>query len=241
MSSTQESGYVYAITNKWFNTRQDHRLGGGIPLVKIGYTKNKPTLRAIEGDREYRKKTFLPGPFNVEMAIYVENYKNVENQLHEFFKEFSEYEEGFGKEFFTVPIKKVEIAFQFLLNGSDTNHLWSESEEIGEVSDEVVEVPEEVEEVPFEETKESEPRKITKKKRKKRIENPFSEGEQVIFKNKAKISPMRRDIWQKFTRKQKTKRGKIIDTFVYKPPQNEEYNGKQMGLVKAMIWERDNM
>jgi len=239
MSSTQQSGYVYAITNKWFNTRQDHRLGGGIPLVKIGYTKNKPTLRAIEGDREFRKKTFLPGPFNVEMAIYVENYKNVETQLHEFFKEFSEYEEGFGTEFFTVPIKKVEIAFQLLLNGSQTNKLWSEkSDQVEEVSEEVVEVPEG-------ETKESELRKITKKikkikKRKKRIKNPFSKEEQGIFTEKAKISSKRRDIWQKFS-KTVTQKGKIVEQFTYKPPKDEGYKGKQMGLASAMIWEREYM
>ena len=237
MSSTQESGYVYAITNKLFNTPRHHKLGGGIPLVKIGITVNAPTKRAIEGESSFRNKTFLPAGFDVEFAIYAENYKELEKILHVRFKEYRINEPGYGTEWFAVDKEKIKSDFDLIMISNPRNEWWSEEarDVSDEVSEEVVEEVEEVVKVTDGETKESEKIIKKRKKRKKRIENPFSEEEQEIFKNKAKISPIRRDIWQKFVRDVNQK------STTYRPPKNVKYNGKRMGLAKAMIWEKDNM
>jgi len=226
MSSTQESGYVYFITQKNQVTSPGHRFGWR-PLVKIGKTKNPPTRRLLQAEQAFPNKTWLSGSFKVEKAIYVENMKEIEDLIHLDFEKFHEYEEGYGTEWYVYFPEKVDIILKYLLNGSKTNHLWSE---VDEVTEEVG--------AGEGETKESEPR--VKKKRKKRIVNPFSEEYQETFKTQAKISPIRKDIWQKFP-KTVTLKGKIRKTFNYKPPKNVEYTGKRMGLAGAMIWQRDNM
>ena len=242
MSSTQESGYVYAITNKLFNTQRHHKLGGGIPLVKIGITVNAPTKRAIEGESSFRNKTFLPAGFDVEFAIYAENYKELEKILHIRFKEYRINEPGYGTEWFAVDKEKIKSDFDLIMISNPRNEWWSEEarDVSDEVSEEVVEEVEEVVKVTDGETKESEKIIKKRKKRKKRIENPFSEEDREIFKTQAKISPIRRDIWQKFVR-DVNQYGKFTKNTTYRPPKNVEYTGKRMGLAKAMIWERDNM
>jgi len=235
MSYTQESGYVYFITQKNQVTSPGHRCGWK-PLVKIGKTKNPPTRRLLQAEQAFPNKTWLSGSFKVEKAIYVENMKEVEDLIHLMFEEFHEYEEGYGTEWYVYFPEKVDILLKLLLNGSKTNHLWSEVDVVDSVVDPAVnEVPEEVTEG---ETKESEP--CVKKKRKKRIINPFSEEDQETFKTQAKISPIRRDIWQKFVR-DVNQNGKFRKNTTFRPPKNVEYTGKRMGLAGAMIWQRDNM
>jgi hypothetical protein len=230
MSSTQESGYVYFITQKNQVTSPGHRCGWR-QLVKIGKTKNQPTRRLLQAEQAFPNKTWLSGSFKVEKAIYVENMTEVEELIHLRFEEYHEYEKGYGTEWYVYFPEKVDILLKFLLNGSKTNHLWSEVEEVPE------EVLEEVGEVPGE-TKETE--LCVKKKRKKRIVNPFSEEDQETFKTQAKISPIRRDIWQKFVR-DVNQNGKFRKNTTFRPPKNVEYTGGRMGLAGAMIWQRDNM
>ena len=123
---SSESGYVYVISNEWFNTRYDHPAGPGIPILKIGETKHEPTHRAIEGERSFRNKTFLPGPFQVEFAIYCENYREVEKYLHKLFESSRTSVEGYGTEWFIVEKEKIKVVLEGMIIANHRNKWWSE-------------------------------------------------------------------------------------------------------------------
>lgn len=69
MDSSTQRGYVYILTND--------RLPG---LVKIGMTMRNPFQRATE-----LRSTGMPTNFNVAAAIFVDNPKQIESQLHRIF------------------------------------------------------------------------------------------------------------------------------------------------------------
>ena len=129
-------GYVYVISNKYFNTRYDHPLGGGKPLSKIGRTINSPTKRAIHGDQAFRNKTFLPTEFRVECAIYCENHIQVESYLHKIFENFKtkvydeEVEEVYGKEWFVVDVEEIKKYMEGMVISNSQNSWWKEKVDV---------------------------------------------------------------------------------------------------------------
>ena len=121
-----DAGYVYVISNEWFNTRYDHTEGPGIPLLKIGHSY-EPIRRSLDGKRAFRNKTFLPGPFQVEFAIYCENYIEVEKYLHKLFASYRTAIEGYGTEWFTVEKEKIKVVLEGMVIANPRNKWWSEA------------------------------------------------------------------------------------------------------------------
>jgi hypothetical protein len=241
MSYTQESGYVYFITQKNQVTSPGHRCGWK-PLVKIGKTKNPPTRRLLQAEQAFPNKTWLSGSFKVEKAIYVENMTQVEDLIHLMFEEYHEYEKGYGKEWYVYFPEKVDILLKLLLNGSKTNILWTEVEEIPieveKIPIEDKEIPIEVEKIPIEETKETEPRAKTKKqikneriRKKRKMEKNFKN--QCIDHNEANNYQ-----WRVFKRKVKSGLSEGTEQSSYKPPKilfkNKKTDGSRMSLKDAM-------
>ena len=129
-------GYVYVISNKYFNTRFDHTLGGGKPLSKIGRTIWSPTKRAINGEQTFRNKTFIPTGFRVECAIYCENHIKVENYLHKIFENFKtkvydeEVVEVYGKEWFVVDVEEIKKYMEGMVISNSQNSWWKEKVDV---------------------------------------------------------------------------------------------------------------
>lgn len=67
------SGYVYCLTNPIY----------GRNIIKIGKTKNPVTHRMFA-----LQSCGVPAPFECVFAIKVQNYHEVEKELHEFFSEY---------------------------------------------------------------------------------------------------------------------------------------------------------
>ena len=123
---SSESGYVYVISNELFNTRYDHPAGPGIPILKIGNSSYEPTRRSLDGERAFRNRTFLPGPFHVECAIFCENYKEVEKYLHKLFESYRTAVEGYGTEWFIIEKEKIKVVLEGMVIANPRNKWWSE-------------------------------------------------------------------------------------------------------------------
>jgi hypothetical protein len=79
------SGFVYILSNP------------SMPgLLKIGSTEKLPTERAVQ-----LYSTGVPEPFKVEFAVWCENHRETETEIHE---ELEEFRIGDGREFFRTSV-----------------------------------------------------------------------------------------------------------------------------------------
>jgi hypothetical protein len=81
------SGYVYVLINPSF-----------IDMVKIGKTSKEPITRAKE-----IYKTGVPTPFTVAFELFLEDYAEIEKEIH---KKLAEYRVNPNREFFRIPLRK---------------------------------------------------------------------------------------------------------------------------------------
>lgn len=81
--------YVYCMSNKSFNS----------DLVKIGWTTNKPTVRA-----QQLYTTGVPTPFTIEFIIKTPDGRSLETRLH---SHFSRYRENNSREFFNINVQEL--------------------------------------------------------------------------------------------------------------------------------------
>ena len=81
--------YVYCMSNKSFCD----------DLVKIGWTTNKPTLRA-----QQLYTTGVPTPFKIEFIIKTPDGRSLESRLHSY---FSPQRENNAREFFNINVQEL--------------------------------------------------------------------------------------------------------------------------------------
>lgn len=81
--------YVYCMSNKSFSN----------DLVKIGWTTNKPTLRA-----QQLYTTGVPTPFKIEFIIKTPDGRSLEARLHSY---FSPQRENNSREFFNINVQEL--------------------------------------------------------------------------------------------------------------------------------------
>ena len=94
---TQERpGFVYVLSNP------DLRSIDGVPLLKIGRTKNHPTERAAKMGHG----TGLPSKFKLEFAAWFNDHETAENYIHYRLDEFRQHSD---REFFAC---KLELAIR---------------------------------------------------------------------------------------------------------------------------------
>ncbi|AKE52892.1 GIY-YIG nuclease family protein [Kangiella geojedonensis] len=95
MAQLTRSGYVYIISN---------RKSFGENVYKIGMTRRLDPLDRVKelGDAS------VPFPFEIHGIIQCDDAPELENQLHKAFNECRVNSENFRKEFFNVPIEKIQ-------------------------------------------------------------------------------------------------------------------------------------
>ena len=99
-SAEQDIGIVYALTNE--------TMPG---LVKIGYTDRDN----VQARMKELFSTGVPYPFVCLEAVRIDDYKNIERQLHRVFEPDRYYQK---REFFEVSVEQVQALFS-LLKGED--------------------------------------------------------------------------------------------------------------------------
>ena len=95
-SRGKKNGYVYIISNPSF--KKD--------IYKIGMTERTVTIRIKE-----LFTTGVPTPFHVEHKLAHKDPKKLEDYLH---RKFAKYRINKRREFFEIPLKKLESELRFL-------------------------------------------------------------------------------------------------------------------------------
>jgi hypothetical protein len=107
--------YIYCFTNTSFNAKTE-----GYTRVKIGKTDN--ILRRLKE----LFTTGLPEPFKVYRVLVVPNMDNMEKHIH---KLLNQYRVNPKREFFDIPLSKIDDLFDLLLDFSEVEEYVEDGEE----------------------------------------------------------------------------------------------------------------